>query len=83
MAVLHFVVAAMLGQHRAQWMLGDALHSSTSFLAKYVDGVVCGCEVWVWGCSISLSRFSLSLSLYLSISLSLCFLPFLLSSPGI
>jgi hypothetical protein len=36
MAVLHFVVAAMLGQHRAQWMLGDALHSSTSFLATYL-----------------------------------------------
>jgi TPR repeat protein len=35
-AMMHFVLAAMLGQHRAQWMLGDALHSSGSFLAKYL-----------------------------------------------
>jgi TPR repeat protein len=35
-AMMHFVIAAMLGQHRAQWMLGDTLHSPTSFLSQYL-----------------------------------------------
>ena len=36
-AMMHFVLAAMLGQHRAQWMLGNALHTSNSFLANYLS----------------------------------------------
>ena len=35
-AMMHFAIAAALGQHRAQWMLGDALHSHTGFLSEYL-----------------------------------------------
>jgi TPR repeat protein len=35
-AIMHMVIAAMLGQHRAQWTLGSALHKSDSFLARYL-----------------------------------------------
>jgi TPR repeat protein len=39
-ALMHFAVAAALGQHRAQWMLGDALHSRSSFLSAWLG------ELW-------------------------------------